>query len=321
MTSLIGNTAARTAFEAALAGGALHHAWLIAGPEGVGKGAFARSAAAMLLGGGVAGEALIAARSHPDLIVVEREVWDKKSPPAIVPHDERKDDDAVARSIRVPQVRALRAQLTQRPALGDQRAVVIDAVDDLEREGANALLKSLEEPPGGTTFLLVSHAPGRLLPTIRSRCRLLRFGLLDDDETTAVLRDAAPDLSPAELAALVRAGQGSPGRALRFAGLDIAGLDSAIAAIATDGDRDNARRGALARALAAKAAQARYAAFLDRVPAYLAEAARHRSGPTLAATLALQAKARELAGAAIGLSLDPQATVWEMAGLLAGLPR
>ena len=58
------------------------------------------------------------------------------------------------------------------------RTVVIDAIDDLEAGGANALLKNLEEPPPSTVFLLVSHAPERLLPTIRSRCRLLRFSPL-----------------------------------------------------------------------------------------------------------------------------------------------
>lgn len=319
MTSPVGNEAAQAAFAAAVASGSMHHAWLIAGPEGVGKGTFARAAAASLIGGGTQRDDLIAAGAHPDFRLIEREVWTK--PDVLTPLDERKETDVPARSIRVIQIRWLRAALATRPSLGERRAVVIDAVDDLEAAGANALLKSLEEPPQGTIFLLVSHAPGRLLPTIRSRCRLLRFGLLDGGEMRGALLTARPDLDRDELAALAEVGEGSPGRALRFAGLDVAGLDAAIAAIAADGDADNARRSTLARALGGKGAAARYEAFLERAPAFMARAARQRSGAALAATLDAHARARDVAGAALGLSLDPQATVWAMAGLLAGLPR
>jgi DNA polymerase III subunit delta' len=319
VTPIVGNAAAQLAFGAALADGPMHHAWLIAGPEGVGKGSFARWAGGQLVGGGGQRDALISARAHPDYKLIEREVWAKTD--VLLPYDERKESDTPARSIRVAQIRWLRAELTTRPSLGERRAVIIDAVDDLETAGANALLKSLEEPPAGTIFLLVSHAPGRLLPTIRSRCRLLRFGLLSDDEVGDVVRRVRPDLPDAELDATVAAGEGRSGRALRFAGLDVAALDGTIAAIARDGDADNARRSALARALAGKAAQGRYEAFLDRAPAFIAQAARRRNGPALAATLDAHASARDLAGASLGLSLDPQATVWEMAGLLAGLPR
>lgn len=321
MGPVVGNTAAQEAFAAASAGGNLHHAWLFAGPQGVGKGAFARWAAAGLVGGGAQRDALIAGHAHPDHVLIEREPWTTGSNPRIIPYDERKGDETLARSIRMEQVQVLAPMLAMRPSLGARRVIVIDAVDDLEAKGANALLKNLEEPPAGTVFLLVSHAPGRLLPTIRSRCRRLRFGPLGDAEMHEALQRAAPELSGAERAVLVGVGDGSPGRALGFAGLEIGALDAAIHAIAGDGDPDNARRAALARTLAGKAAQARYEAFLDRAPAFIAARARERRGPALAATLDAHAKARDLAGAALGLSLDPQATVWEMAGLLAGLGR
>ncbi|MCZ3268403.1 hypothetical protein NYZ59_19135, partial [Acinetobacter baumannii] len=85
-----------------------------------------------------------------------------------------------------------------------RRVIVIDAADELERPGAsNALLKSLEEPPSGTIFLLISHAPGRLLPTIRSRCRVLRFNPLSDADMAGVLGDAMPDADGEEIATLV----------------------------------------------------------------------------------------------------------------------
>jgi DNA polymerase-3 subunit delta' len=208
-----------------------------------------------------------------------------------------------------------------RTSLSFRRVVVIDAIDDLERGAANALLKNLEEPPAGTIFLLVSHAPGRLLPTIRSRCRLLRFERLRDEDVAAVLRRELPDADDGEIAALTRASDGSPGKGLRFAGLDIAGLDAAMAALAADGDRGNGRRSTLAKALAGKAATPRYQAFLDRAPSYIADMARSRTGAPLAAALDAHAAARDLAGAAIGLSLDPQATVFEMGTLIANLHR
>lgn len=321
MTSVRGNAAAQAAFASALASGSLHHAWLLAGPEGVGKGTFARQAGVALLGGDpVRHEAMIEAHSHPDYKTVVREVWEKgTSPPRLKPYDQRKDDDEIARSIRVVQVRWLLPGLGMSPSLSDRRVIIIDAADDLERNAANALLKSLEEPPPDTVFLLVSHAPGSLLPTIRSRCRLLRFERLDDADAAIVIRNALPEAGEAEVQALVAIGEGSAGRMLGYAGHDVAGLDSAIAAIAADGDPGNARRVTLAKTLAGKAAQARYEHFLERVPVYIARAARDRRGPALAIALDAHAAARDLAGAALGLSLDPQATVFEMAGIVARL--
>lgn len=324
MTSaVVGNAAAQAAFLSAMAGGSLHHAWLLTGPQGIGKASFARAAAIRMLaeGVGAAGlpvgldvptgnstRALVEAGSHPDFRVLAR-----------LPKDAEKPDQDIARSITIAQVRTLQPLFATTPSMSSRRVVVIDAIDDLERGGANALLKNLEEPPAGTIFLLVSHAPGRLLPTIRSRCRLLRFEALTDDEVATAIRVAQPDADDSEVQALVRVSDGAPGRALRYAGLNIAGIDDAIVSIAEDGDRDNVGRLRLAKSLGAKAAQPRYEAFLDRAPAYIASAARSRSGPRLRAALDAHAAARDLAGAAIGLSLDAQATVFEMAGLVASL--
>src|SRR3546814_19182952 len=79
--------------------------------------------------------------------------------------------DLLARNITIDQVRGMIRRLHLSLSLGHWRVIVVDAVDDLETDGANALLKTLEEPPARTLFLLVSHSPGRLLPQIRSRCR------------------------------------------------------------------------------------------------------------------------------------------------------
>lgn len=321
--ALIGNESARDALAAAMASGALHHAWLIAGPEGVRKGAFARIAAARMLAEASEPQKLspgwevpettqtahlIAAGAHPDYRELVR-----------LPKDVAKPDEALARSITIAQVRSLQPLFATKPSLSSRRVVVIDSIDDLERGGANALLKNLEEPPAGTIFLLVSHAPGQLLPTIRSRCRLLRFEPLPSDQVAAILRAELPQASASEIEALVRAGEGSPGRALGFAGLDLAALEGDMAALAETGDPSNAVRSRLAKLLGAKAAQPRYEAFLQRSPSFIAERARKRSGEGLRTALDAYAEARELAGAATGLSLDAGATVFEMSGLIARL--
>lgn len=318
MTSIVGNAAAQAAFATAVASGSLHHGWLIAGPEGVGKARFTQTAAAMVLaaGRGQDGDAAAVERirqhiekgTDPDAYRLQRLINEKG-----------KNKDKLARSIKVDQVREMIATLHTRPTIGTRRAIVIDAVDDLEKEGANALLKVLEEPPDGTVLLLVSHAPGRLLPTIRSRCRVLRFDPLNDADVETVIREQMPELPAAELAALVAVGEGSPGRALSFAGLDLGALDRDMTAIANSGDPDNAIRGRLAKSLAGKNAQPRYEAFMEVAPSFIAARARTRQGDALVEALDAYAAARDLTGAALGLSLDAAGSVFEMAGLIARL--
>lgn len=310
MSGIIGNDAARAEFAAAAAGGALHHAWLIAGPQGVGKAGFARAAAADLLGR-APDDPLIASGAHPDYRELRR-----------LPKDADKPDGEVARSIPIAQVRGLLPMFATRPTYSDRRVIVIDAIDDVERPGAsNALLKSLEEPPSGTIFLLVSHAPSRLLPTIRSRCRMLRFAALDEAEVARALRSALPDASDAEIGALVALADGSPGRALGFAGLDMPGIEAALAAIAADGDPTNARRTKLAKALGGVTAQRRYEMFLDRVPRFIGDQAKRLAGTPLRQALDLHERASHIARTARAQSFDAQGTVFELAGLVAALPR
>lgn len=322
MTVVRGHRAAIDAFLAASTGGALHHAWLLAGPLGVGKATFAEAAALRLLADAMTpgtlppglavpedhpAARLAAAGSHPDLRVLRR-----------LPKKDKEDE--LARSITVDQIRSLGPFLGTMPSLSPRRVIVIDAADDLERPGAsNALLKSLEEPPAGTVFLLVSHAPGRLLPTIRSRCRLLRFDPLGDEDMAAVLARALPDADADERAALVRIGEGAPGRAIGYAGLDLGAIDQAVEAIARDGDPRLERRAALARALSPKAAQPRYEAFLDRVPTVIARVTALRFGADLRTALDAYDEARAVTAAARGLSLDAQGTVYELAGIVARL--
>ncbi|WP_294395598.1 AAA family ATPase [uncultured Sphingomonas sp.] len=317
---IIGHDEQAGALLDAARSGRLHHAWLLAGPQGIGKGTFARAAARKLLAdaaGPLTSQgnlvvpdehriaALLAAGSHPDYRLLQR-----------LP---RASSDELARSISVEQVRGLQPLFATTPSLSGRRVVVIDAIDDLERSAANALLKNLEEPPAGTIFLLVSHAPGRLLPTIRSRCRLLRFNRLDAERTRVVLRRVLDGADEEEVASLVAVADGAPGEALRFAGLDIAGLDAAIEKLAVHGDPSNAIRTTLGRALSLKAAQPRYEAFLERAPSRIAREVRRSSPSAMGDHIALWRQARDIADRAVHQSLDQQTTVFEIAGLLAKL--
>ena len=248
---------------------------------------------------------LVEAGSHPDMRWLERLVNEKTG--------------NLARNISVDQVRGLAELFDLSPAMSDWRVVIIDSVDELEASGANALLKMLEEPPPNSLFFLVSNAPGRLLPTIRSRCRRLDFQALDDDAMTSILDQQASELSAAQRARIVAMSFGSAGRALAFAELDLAKLEDSALAILRQGDPTNARRSELALELGKRGAGERYAAFLDLAPSLIAREARRLDGRPRERALEAYAKARELATIAPRLSLDPAATVFQIGGILASV--
>jgi DNA polymerase-3 subunit delta' len=175
----------------------------------------------------------------------------------------------------------------------------------------------LEEPPANSLFFLVSHAPGRLLPTIRSRCRRLEFHALGDDAMASILAAEAPQLGTAERQRIIAMSLGSAGRALAFAELELAKLEDAALAILRQGDPTNARRSDLALELGKKGAAERYAAFLDLAPSLIAREARHLDGAARERAVEAYAKARELAAIAPRLSLDPASTVFQIGGILA----
>ena len=315
---IVGQDRAVEQFASAWRSRKLHHAWLLAGAKGVGKASFARTAARRILAE-AAGPPfdlpaldspddhpmvkLIAAGSHPDMRWLERLPKEK--------------GEGLARNISVHQVRELGEFLTLTPAFSPWRVAVIDTADELETSGANALLKILEEPPANTVFFLVSHAPGRLLPTIRSRCRRLDFQTLEDDAMTSILEREGPALGGAERERIIAMADGSAGRALAFAELGLAKLEDAALAILRQGDPTNALRSDLATELGKKTAAERYAAFLDFAPSLIARRARELQGEPLARALDAYGKARELSGVARRLSLDPAATVFQIGGILA----
>jgi DNA polymerase-3 subunit delta' len=224
--TLIGHESAAQTLQAAHASGRLPHGWLISGPRGIGKATLAYRFARYLLSDdqpspapGLFADApdqtglevdmsgpvsrQIAAGSHPDLLVIERR---------FDPRRKRWREEIV-----VDDVREMGSFLALTPSMGGWRVVIVDAADEMNRNAANAILKLLEEPPSRTVMILVSHFPGRLLPTIRSRCRHMALNPLSDLQVRSLLATARPDLDAAEQAALVTLGNGSIGQAITMA--------------------------------------------------------------------------------------------------------
>lgn len=312
----IGHEVAWREWRAAVASERMHHGWIVAGVKGIGKGAFARLAARELVA-----EAGVPQPegAHPDIILLD--------PLPANDDEEKKRDEGkpyqTKRNISVDQIRRMQARLTTRPTLGSRRAVIIDPADDLEKSSVNALLKSLEEPPAGTFFLLVTHRPGRLLATVRSRCRILRFPPLGASEIEGVLRDKAPGASDAARAAAIAAAEGSPGAALGFVARDLGPLHALMQKIMREGDPGFALRGALAAEVGARPDRERLIAALDLARATLAgdlaRASRVRQLKLIEAHGALT----KLAAQAPTYNFDAGLLIMEIGGLLASaaMPR
>ena len=208
---VLGHDRAVASFLARWRSGRLPHGWLIEGPKGIGKATLAYAIARFLLHGEGTGDGLsvpadsmaarqVAMGSHPDLKIIERQA-DPKS-------------GRLRTQIIIDDVRSALDFLTLTSARDGWRVVVVDSADDLNRNAANALLKILEEPPARTVLLLVSHAPGGLLPTIRSRCQRLKLSPLPDARVDEILAGFLPDLAGAERKIYARLAEGQPGRAL-----------------------------------------------------------------------------------------------------------
>jgi DNA polymerase-3 subunit delta' len=205
--------AVEAGFLTAMGRGRLHHAWLLVGPEGVGKATFAYRAARRLLGAradpafGLLGSdpkdpvsRQVASRSHPDLMALEL----------------RTEDGKPRKSIPVEEVRRLPEFFSKAPASAPYRVAIVDAADDLNINAANALLKILEEPPARGVLLLVSHRPGALIATIRSRCRRLAFAPWSEHRVAGFLA-VHTDLDPDSRQRIAHMARGGPGRALYLA--------------------------------------------------------------------------------------------------------
>ncbi len=316
--NLRGHDAAWAEWRAALGSERMHHAWILAGPRGLGKGLFARAAAAELVA--EPGVPQPPSDRHPDILIPEHPPENKEEEKK---RADGQEDVRRKRSIPIDEIRTIQHRLTTRPTLGSRRVVIIDPADDLEKGAVNALLKSLEEPPAGTYFLLVAHRPGRLLPTIRSRCRMLRFAPLADRDVEAVLREVSPEADPAAREAAVAAAQGSPGVALEFLDQNLGATLKAMQAILARGDDDFALRGVLAAEIGARPDRDRMQAVAELARAVVAANLAGASRAQQARIIAAHAELVRLAGQLPTYNFDPGLAAMEIGGLLASaaMPR
>lgn len=235
---LIGHGDAERVLLDAVSGGRLPHAWLFTGPKGIGKATLAFRFARFLLthkpqaasaaGGLFADDEIpadipeslyvdperpifhrVASGGHGDLMTVERQLNDKGK---------------LSTQIRVEDVRAAIDFAHMTSSEGGYKVIIVDGAELMNRSSENAFLKILEEPPTHCVIIMVSHNPGRLLPTTRSRCRTLSLKPLSAEHVGELMTRHMPEVSPAEALELARLSEGSIGRAMSLAaggGLEI----------------------------------------------------------------------------------------------------
>lgn len=285
---LFGQDKAEAAFLDAYSSHRMHHAWLITGPRGVGKATLAWRIARFLLAqpveaqeAGLFGDAppppntLDLGQDHPvyrrsaqlaePRLCLVRRAWDEKK-------------SRHASMISVEEVRKLNSFFHMSAADGGRRVVIVDSADEMNVSAANALLKTLEEPPKNAFLLLISHQPSRLLPTIRSRCRELRLGTLSPDDLSQALDAAGFDAAEAT-DALAELSAGSVGEALRLTNLGgLQAYEELVAVLSTLPRLDRGRALALAEACVGAANADRYTLTIELIEQFLTRLARAGAG-------------------------------------------
>lgn len=268
---LVGHDHAAAGLAEAAGTGRLHHAWLLAGPRGVGKATLAYRFARWLLAGRPEGQSplylppedpvfrRVAAGGHADLRVLAPNAGEK----------------GVKLMIRVDEVRQVPRFLGFTAAEGGWRIVVVEQVEAMNAEAQNALLKTLEEPPAKALLLLTTAAPDRLLPTIRSRCRRIDLFPLPEAEMDRLIGQWLPELTPDQRGLLVRMAGGAPGRALQLAEGDGVALQQRVDGFLSSLPRPEPRAlHELADLLAAKRDGSAFVTFMELLRGTLGEAIR-----------------------------------------------
>lgn len=288
-------------------GARMHHGWILAGKQGLGKAEFAMLAAQAYVGTDSP------AQQHPDIHLLTHLPKDAK--------EEKKRDEGkpfeTKRNIAIDQIRSMQARLNTRPTLGDRRAIILNPADDLEKGASNALLKSLEEPPVGTLFLLVTHRPGRLLPTIRSRCRVLRFDPLAAAAVEDVLNQTNEVTDPAAREAAIRASGGSPGAAIKFLDLGLAPMHHAMTRLASDRAAFQHAQAELIAAYGQRPTRERQLAAIELARTVLAQRMKSSNLSDVPQLAQAHADLNKLAAQAPTYNFDAGLLILEISGLLA----
>lgn len=323
---LIGHGEAEAALLDAFNSGRLPHAWLFTGPKGIGKATLAFRFARFVLkqkdssSGGFSmfdepppatldvppGDPLFSrvASGAADLVTIARS-WDDKA-------------KRWRKEIGVNDIRRLQPFFHSTAAEDGWRVVIVDAADEMNRNAANGLLKILEEPPQRALLLLIAHAPGSLLPTIRSRCRVLKLRPLTEDASAEVLERCLPEVAPDDRIALARLAEGAPGRAVALheaGGLDlyrqIVELVGALPRV------DAVKVHAFGDKLTRKGEEGAWTMFTDLLGWWLARAIRAAASGVMPAPI-VPGEAQALTVLPERCGLDRSVEVWEnVTGLIA----
>ncbi|WP_414470988.1 DNA polymerase III subunit delta' [Microvirga sp. M2] len=281
--AFFGHREGEGAFIEGLRSGRLHHAWLIGGPQGIGKATLAYRLARTALDprrgqdpaldsldmppdSGVARQ--VSALSHPNLSVLRRApATDKKAASTTIPVD------AVRKALNM---------FGSTAADGGYRVCIVDSAEDLTISSANALLKVIEEPPPRSLFLIVSHAPQRVLPTIRSRCRRLLLRPLDADQIKAAIRSLGEpwaDMPGGLIEQALPFGEGSVRRTLELLDADKVAFIEQVTRHLDGLPRVDARQiHALAEALAKRDADDSYELALETIERWISGKLREQAG-------------------------------------------
>ena len=317
-THLIGHESAVERLAHSYRSGKLHHAWLISGPRGIGKSTLAFHFARHVMAnpdhknasGSIEPDAWpeslvrqVAQGAHPDLLHLTRP-WDDKG-------------KKFKTQLSVDEIRRTQAFYGMTAGAGGWRITIVDAADDMNASAANALLKILEEPPKRSLFLVITHAAGGLLPTIRSRCQALSLCPLSDEQVAEVIKHTGLSWPPDQLTKAANLAGGSARRAIQLVRSDVLKhyktFENLMQKQAIGSGSEWAQVHTIADAVSRRGAEESFALFIDLVMAWIGQQVRQDAGqvatPVLAGWAEVWEKATRSTTLAEAFNLDKKQVI------------